>query len=741
MRWTEFPMTPVALACVFSLTALSCHAQAQPSSTTSGTTQSDSTLPEVVIRASRPDTPDELPGTYAGGQVARGARIGVLGNQSVMTTPFSVTSFTSELIENQQAATLQDVLTNDASVRTDVRGRGTQNGGGDVFNIRGFSVTNRDTALNGVFGVLPYGSISMETVERVELLKGPNAMLNGMAPSGGVGGAINIVPKRAGEIPLTRLTATYASDKQLGVHIDTGRRFGEENELGVRFNGVYRNGDTAVNGQSAELGVAAFGIDYRSEKGRISADLGHQNDRYKAQSTVFELDPSVLTRIPSAPEASDRLGQPWAYNHSKDTYGVVSGEYDVLPATTLYGSIGQRKHKHGLLRSQSYLLGDDGAIEGVPTFYPEASDSNTFQAGIRTALETGSIKHAVNFSLSSLQTKSKFAYQWWPSYSSDLYQLTVTPAPIMSDVDPAGFRDLRLASKSRFDSFALSDTLSFYQDRVQLTVGVRHQKVTADTYDTFGGTGEVIASYEKNAVTPAVGVLFQPWQDLSVYANYIEALSQGTIVPDFPEYENANQVFAPTKTKQKEIGIKRDFGSSTVALSLFEISQPNAIVVPGTTAFVYKMDGEQRNRGVEFSAFGEPIRGVRLLGGITYLEAKQNKTQDGTNDGKNAIGIPSKMANVGVEWDTPFVSGLTLTARLTATGRQYADAGNTLSLRGWSRWDAGVRYKATAFGKPMTIRANVFNLGDRSYWESVSPTTGLRISEPMKFALSASMDF
>lgn len=163
------------------------------------------TLPSVTVTATADS--GELPLPYAGGQVARGSRVGMLGNRDVMDTPFSITSYTAELMENQQAITVADVLANDPSVRTLSYGLTNAAGAGDSFMIRGFSIQN-SVLFDGLYGIAPSRTLPVETAERVEVLKGPNALLNGMAPYDAAGGAINIVPKRAGDEPLTRLTST-----------------------------------------------------------------------------------------------------------------------------------------------------------------------------------------------------------------------------------------------------------------------------------------------------------------------------------------------------------------------------------------------------------------------------------------------------------------------------------------------------------------------------------------------------
>ena len=102
--------------------------------------------------------------------------------------------------------------------------------------------------------------------------------------------------------------------------------------------------------------------------------------------------------------------------------------------------------------------------------------------------------------------------------------------------------------------------------------------------------------------------------------------------------------------------------------------------------------GEQENKGVELTVYGEPVAGLRLIGGATWLDAEINRSLTAANAGKSAIGVPDFQANLNVEWDVPMVSGLTVEGRAVHTGAQPANATNTLELESWTRFDAGVRY-------------------------------------------------
>ncbi|PII39411.1 hypothetical protein T190_06015 [Sinorhizobium meliloti CCBAU 01290] len=119
----------------------------------------------------------------------------MLGNRPVLQTPFSITALTSKLIRDQQAQSVADVTLNDPSVRQDAPAFSER----DSFFIRGFSVTNLDTLYDGLPYLTNPRRSFLEGIERVEILKGPTALVNG--GMGRVGGTLNLVPKRATDEP------------------------------------------------------------------------------------------------------------------------------------------------------------------------------------------------------------------------------------------------------------------------------------------------------------------------------------------------------------------------------------------------------------------------------------------------------------------------------------------------------------------------------------------------------------
>jgi iron complex outermembrane recepter protein len=251
--------------------------------------------------------------------VATGARLGFLGNRGVMNTPFNQTSYTAELIQNQQARTVGDVLYNDPSVRMK-----TPAGNGiDGLYIRGFYHDSGDYSMNGLYGMAPFYSTSANFLERVEVLKGPGVLLTGMPPAGAIGGSINLVTKSAPDFDITQLTALYISKSQFGMQADVSRRYGENKEWGIRFKGLARGGSTAFDRQTNEFGNGALNLDYRGERVRFSADVGYQAENLSPplRFLTFTTSPPFATTIPvpPAPAAGTNYMPSWATWKPRDT--------------------------------------------------------------------------------------------------------------------------------------------------------------------------------------------------------------------------------------------------------------------------------------------------------------------------------------------------------------------------------------------------------------------------------------
>jgi len=669
----------------------------------------------------------DLTPAYAGEQVATGGGLGMLGNTDFMDAPVSITSYTSERIADQQATTIADVLQYDPSVRAP----NAETANLDTYQIRGFGVNLFNTgevSFNGAYGVAPTYRVMSGLAERIEVVKGPNALLNGMSPTGAVGGAINIVPKRAGEEDLTRTSLDYGRGEQAGGDVDFSRRFGANDEFGVRFNGGYHNGDTFLDRQTREASLGALALDYKTDRFRASLDLIDQRENLNAPAREFRFNSGFA--IPDAPDGSTNVIQDWEWSDAVDRSGLIQVEYDVFDDVTVFGRFGGgRTELDRLFGTPTVQNAEGDYIDSGLSYRRFQTDRWSASTGVRSEFETAQIKHKLSLEATYYEDQLRQGISNAGSNPSANIYTTAAVAPIAVSAPTSKPK----TSESQLNGFALADTLSVLDERILLTLGARHQSIAVTNYSS----GAVSSSYDDSVISPMAGLVVKPSDSVSIYANYIEGLNQGDIAPD--SAANAGQAMSPYVAKQIETGVKLDFGSIGGSISAFQISQPDGGTDAATN--IFSADNEQRNRGIEMNVFGQVTDDIRLLGGVMFLESEITKAVDAADKGKRPVGTPEMQINLVGEWDTPFVDGLTLSGTVTHTSEQFVDTANTQDIPDWTTLDIGARYKTELYGTPMTVRATVQNVTNESYYSGVNQWRFVSLGAPRTALLSITADF
>lgn len=694
--------------------------------------QAPDQLEEVIVTGSQV----RISAPYAGGQVARGARVGMFGVLGQLDTPFTVTAYTEELARNQQARSVADVLQNDPAVRVS-KGFGNFQ---ELYLLRGFPIYSDDMTYNGLYGILPRQFVAAELLERVEVFHGATAFLNGAAPGGSaIGGSINLTPKRAGNDPLTRATLGLQGGGEVYAAADVSRRFGAESEYGLRINVARRDGQGAVDDQERTLNVIGLGLDRRGDRARVSADLGWQDQRIDApRPAVTPTGP-----VPAAPDASSNFAQPWTFTDEDQLFGVVRGEFDLTDKVVAWAAIGGR---HG--EEQNSLANPTAQPNGVTSAYrfdnARQDDVWSGDLGVRAELDTGPVNHRIVGSASRVRSREKNAYAFsnFAGFASDLYN-PIDVAPPAADFFVGGaLSDPREVGRVDYGSLALADILGFMGGRLLVTLGARYQEIETKAFDY--NTGALLTEYRSNAITPAIAVVYKATDQISVYANYAEALIPGQKAPlNTPggtQITNPGEVLQPFTGEQTEVGVKYDGGRFGGSVSLFRTQQQSAFIENNR----FGANGEQRNQGLEISVFGEPVKGLRVLGGWTFLDAELTRTATLALEGKTAIGSPRTQGNLNVEWDVRQLPGLTLEGRVVYTGEQEVNADNSIQLDSWTRFDAGVRYAFEVSGRELTARARVENIADKDQWVAVGGYPGanyLTLGAPRTLSISVSAEF
>lgn len=680
-------------------------------------------------------------------KVTGGGNVGVFGTKSAEDIPFNIRSYNEALILNQQPDSLGEVLENDPTIRTAL-GYGIA---GEVFVIRGFDLSSDDVGFDGLYGITPRQVVAPELVSSVQVINGASAFLNGAAPGGsGIGGSVNILPKKA-ERDVIRATLGYTSDAHISGAVDVARRFGTDGQWGLRLNGSARRGDIAINDEFHSSYVLGATLDYNNGPLRAALSLNYQ----RLNQTNWRGQVGIGAVIPRVPKADTNYSQPWSQILTKDFFGTFSLEYDLSDAAMIYAKVGARDGREDqTTASITVTNAATGAAVGSGSYVPREDNNESATAGIRVKLEGGGVSHEINAGFSASWQVNRNAYDFdLVGYATNLYDPVVAPAPAPNQFVGGDLDDVYPIGRRRLSSVFVSNTIGLWDDRIFITGGLRLQEIKTTAYSYAGGART--GGYKESAVTPVFGLVIKPVEGLSLYGNRIEGLIAGSSAPPTYDHDglpgtaplpvvNGGQALPPVKSKQYEVGGKLNFGRFNAGIALFQIDKPNSFVDPAT--LIYGNYGVQRNRGVEITLDGEPVEGLRIISGLTFNDAKLRRTEGGINEGNDAVGVPEMLANANVEWDIPFLPALTLVGRVVHTGKQAAEATNTLELDSWTRFDVGARYVALIGDTPLTLRFNVDNVANKRYWATAYnafSAFGTRLLQggPRTFKASASIEF
>ncbi|MEG2472641.1 TonB-dependent receptor [Acinetobacter sp.] len=699
----------------------------------------DTTLPTITVEAAAEQQ------AYANGALKDNADLGALGSKKIIDTPFSVAEYSSKLIENQQAKTVGDVLQNDASIRvTTNQGHLNEN-----FKLRGFDVNHEDMSYNGFFGVAPYGRMPTAFLESVTVLKGPNALVAGVAPTGSVGGVVIANSKRADK-DLTRVSASLEDGGYYQSGFDISRRMGQDNEFGVRVNGTYADGEHVIDGMNDRLASGAIAADYTAGKVKINFDAYAIKENRKGGSpAMVAMGGNTSLNQVIAPPKGDSNYFPHLEGNSDSQFAGLSGEYKFNPDLKAFAGIGyvEKSYDGHLFGTRLIVNKADGSASSQ--YYRVASEEhNTVaNAGLEAKFDTGAVKHTLGLRTDYLARKytlHKKATQ--QTFTTNLYD------PSKNGSMPLSYPEVAPLGDNKYISYTLTDQLSMLNDKLQLIVGARYQDI--DTKNLQAGK-----SYQEDKVSPSIGVVVKPFGDsLSLYASYVEGLSEGATVDNAKDANNRKS-FAPFQTKQYEAGAKYQKGTWLNTLAVYQIDKPSTM----TTDYKDPLDknitqittdgAETRSRGIEWAFSGNLTKDLSLMGSLAYIDAEYIKASANIYDpaaqktaradisGNAIYGVPDFTASLGLDYAVPYIDGLNVNARASYVSEQYLNDNNTLELPHFTIVDVGARYKTKLGGVSTTFLANVDNVANKKYWEGVFNPNYAIIGGARTYKLGVTFDF
>jgi iron complex outermembrane receptor protein len=676
------------------------------------------TLPPVTVEA---DTPTDY-GLEAESDAYRADTQSVtgLGRQTLLETPHSVNVITRQIIEDQRAVRLADVIQNDASVQHSFSNPTYY----DSVTIRGFSLDNWQNYKRNGLNHINQAVTALENIERVEIFKGLPGLYYGLGAPGGI---VNYVTKTPTLAPLTRLFADVDEDGGYRLHGDLSRRFGPDDNQGLRVNAAYQDLNQYIDEIDGDRYLLAAAYEWRilpATTLNIDADH-HEFDT--THSTGYPLLEGL--RLPENVDVDRFLGQEWTTYHTRVTNLGARLEH----AFNEDWAVTAQVLRQWLSRDDRSASIDDANGAGDYTFYEynspdEERDPLSGQLRVNGQFETGWITHDLSASVFGLDYDIRFGDGVFePVGMGNIYQ--PTPEFAQSGLVPP--RPYLVLERQEY-GITLFDSIGF-GEQWTVQIGARRFKVDYKELDQEGATTD---RYEKTVTTPMVALIYQPRTWLSIYASYIEGFEQGGQAPIGTV--NANEVLDPTESEQIEAGVKAEFGEyALVTLAGFEIDRALEFIDNNNR---YLQSGRQVHRGLELSISGEPLMGLQVIGSALLLDAEQRKTGDPELDGNRPRFVAEEAFSLYADYQIPGVPGLSANGGIFYVGDRAVNDGNSDFADSYTRLDLGLKYATTLASRETIFRLNVENVTDESYWNSFD-FGGAYLGRPRTVTASLQLDF
>ena len=700
-------------------------------------------MDNVVIQGEK----DALPGGLAN----KSAKMGILGEKSVMDIPYSEMSMTAKAVENfgDPSLPLVDVLQNNPSIRSS-----TSSPMYTDFSMRGINMNGNHMMLNGVPSLFyQFTTPPAHIIDRIDITSGPNAGVNGTSMSNNgtnsgatpAPGTINIVSKRAGEEPITRYTQTFSGRSNVAEYVDVARRFGENNEWGIRINAEHMEGGLSLPGAEKNEKNIFVNIDHQDEDTYTNLLAGYFDLRVNGGQRWFTFKPSDAYKGSALPDAPDSKMNYDFDGTTKYVHGYVmtlNHEQKFDKDWSWFTNMGYSRRSGNKDNQQASLVFNEKGefVDNQFNQQNEAGKNAYIQFGIKGIAHTGEVKHnlalAVDRSWAKYWNKSKGYKHNDQNTAGNLYDGIIFP----DNYKLQNFGSAVPEWEETNVGITVADTMEFGKASVMLAASHKHEN-----FEKFKIGEKPAESITNDNILPTYGFTYKPVENLALYYGHTESFSRGLVVPKDNKgkpYTNYGQVFDPVKSKQNEIGVKYQNAGLMTTLSYFDINEANRYDIDAGPDKLTKVeDGENRYKGVELTVNGKLADKWNVTGGVLYLDAKREKTKDGKKDGFFVTGVSEWSGVLGLEY-TPD-EDWSLIGRAVWSDKAYVESSKgsgKYEIPSHITYDLGVSYKTKINTVPVKLSAMCYNVADKDYWMGRGGTSTFGLSMPRTFMVSAQFD-
>ena len=662
---------------------------------------------------------------------------GLKTDTPLLDTPQTVSVVTREQLDDQALQDIGDILryTPGASI-------GQGEGNRDQITIRGQNTT-ADFFVDGIRDDVQYFR-PLYNIERVEIHKGPNAMIFGR---GGGGGIIN------------RVTKSPVADRQFGEATASVDSFGAYflggdlnlpvgNTAAIRINGLYEEFNNhrdffdgrrfAVNPTfGAELGdQTRILLSYEYVDDDRAVDRGNPAELRAAGNSCSFADPCG----PLAGYRDTLFGQPGTNRTTLQAHIVkLRVEHDFsdelsFSSTTQYGDYDK------LYRNIYPVDAVSNDIRLTPVSnsvtldgYVDTTDRENFisQGNLLWTGDTGGLSHSLLLGYEIGQQQSANARRdiLFAASNDDLVVVPLTdPIVVPAFSFPAFNRST--VSDLNFLSLYVQDQISI-GDHFDLIGGVRFDRFDLDVNDIQSG---LLLNRTDEKFSPRFGAIYKPQENISIYASYAKSFLPRS-GDQFLTLNPTNANLAPETFVNYEIGVKWDLTSGlSLTTALFRLDRDDQAILldnQGNSTL-----SGSRTEGVEFQLVGKLTDQWQINSGYSYLDGQQRNA--GTVGGQDLrlFQVPEHMISLWTKYDVTeqFAAGIGVTHQSS----QFATNDNSVRIPAFTRVDAALYYDVS---ESVQVQLNVENLFDADYYPAVHNNDNISTGEPLNARLTVKFGF
>ncbi|TAK63776.1 TonB-dependent siderophore receptor [Methylobacter sp.] len=693
---------------------------AEPTIATPATEKKEITLPTVKVKAARAKKPNETKG-----YLAKSNSTAVKTNTALIDLPQSITVITQELIKDQNMQSIADTIRY-------VPGVGIAQGEGnrDTPIFRGNSSTS-DMYVDGIRDDVQYFR-DLYNIERVDVLRGPNAMIFGR---GGSGGLINRATKQA----------DWKNNREMSFQIgsfDKYRLTGDfdqavNDNVAVRLTSMWENSRSyRDNFDAGRWGVNPTLSWMPTEQTKVSLGYEHYEDSRTADRGI-----SSFGGRPVDTDPSTFFGDP-----DRSPTSAIVDSFNAVLDHDFGGGVSVRNRTRYAMYDKFYQNIFPGAVNATGTqvaisaYNNDTQRENFFnQTDLTFSLDTGPFKH-------KLLAGAEFGSQETDNFRETGFFTAVGPNATSVNVPlanprytgPITFRQ----NATDANNHGVTDIYAGYmQDQVELSkhwqaiFGLRYDRFNVDF--TNNRNNQIISTTD-DLLSPRGGLIYKPFGDnFSLYANYSIAY-----VPRAGEQlaslSLTNAALKPEEFRNYEVGTKWDIRPDLSAtLALYQLDRLNALATnPNNPAVSFLVDG-QRTRGIELGLSGNITDAWKVFGGYAYQNGEITKSiSSSALAGATLAQVPEHTFSLWNRYDITSQWGVGLGS--VYRSKMFAATDNTVTLPGFLRFDAATYYKVN---KNIQLQVNIENLFDKKYYASANSNTNITPGSPIAVNAGISVKF